>query len=256
MALAPPPARAAGAVFGLKPVGQPPRSGFFVLAGRPGAVLTARLQVVNVSGRAGEVRLYPADATTGQTTGAVYRGASRARADVGAWIVLERTRLSLGPRQAAAVGFRVRVPAQVRPGQHLGGIVAEPVAVTATQRARRGRARFSVKVKEQAIIAVQVNLPGAGPQRLGITRLRAGANPGYQTLLIGLANTGNVFLKGRGTITVTTRGGRRLRRQAFALDTFVPRTSVDDPIVVRGRALPAGRYLGSIAIAYAHRHHD
>ena len=45
-------------------------------------------------------------------------------------------------------------------------------------------------------------------------------------------------------------GNRRLRR-SFALDTFVPDTSIQYPVQVRGRALPAGQYHAAITLHYA-----
>ena len=46
--------------------------------------------------------------------------------DVGAWTRLSVGRVHLRPRQAKVVDFTLRVPRDVRSGDHLGGIVADP----------------------------------------------------------------------------------------------------------------------------------
>ncbi len=39
----------------------------------------------------------------------------------------------------------------------------------------------------------------------------------------------------------------------FNLDTFVPKTHIDFPVYIRGKALPPGRYRGKITIRYRGR---
>jgi hypothetical protein len=80
-----------------------------------------------------------------------------------------------------------------------------------------------------------------------------GGSPGFQTVLLGLRNTGGRMLKARGKLVVQSKAGRVLKRQAFSIDTFLPRTSIEMPVVVRGDALRAGDYTVSVSIAYGGR---
>jgi hypothetical protein len=241
------------AVFAVKPQAPHSPRGYFVLAGAPGQELGGSVLVSNVGRRSGRVDLYPVDATTGQTSGAVYRGPGAARRDVGAWLRLSRSSLTLAPGASEAVAFTLGIPEDASPGQHLGGIVAAPAAPSAVHAGRRGKQSFSVRIQEQAIIAVEADLPGAVQRRMAITSLAPGRQPGYQTLLIGLANQGNVLQRGRGRITVRDDRDRRVLDQRFALDTFVPRTAIGFPLRVSGKALPAGSYMGTVAVAYGTR---
>ena len=241
-------ARAVGPVFALQVTGS--RAPYFVLAGRPRHALDGEVTVINVGGSAGGVSLYPTDATTGQTSGAVYRSPQEPRRDVGAWIRLANRHLRLGPGQADVIPFRVLVPANVRAGQHLGGIVAQPDQPLARIAHRRGKATFHVQVRSIAVIAVELNLPGPRIQHLDITGMRAGTEPGYQTLLLGLTSSGTALTKGSGTVTVTDEEGRERFNHSFTLDTLVPHTHIDYPLQVTGRALPAGNYHAAIEISY------
>jgi hypothetical protein len=246
--LVPPAATAAGgATFSITPMSRAP---YFVFDSRPGAVIRGQVRVVNVSSVAGQAKLYAVDATTGQTSGAVYQSETSPRRDVGAWITLSASTVSLGPHQGAAVSFSVQVPASTRGGQHLGGLVVAPIKPTGTSTGTSGAHTFRVNIQEIAIVAVQVNLPGALTPRLAITGVRASGRPGYQTVLIGLTNTGNSLVKGSGTLQIS-QAGRTVLSQAFALDTMVPQTSIDYPVYVRGRRLAPGSFVAGVTLHYA-----
>jgi hypothetical protein len=227
------------------------RAAYFVLSSHGGASAGGEVTVINVGQHAGGVSLYPTDATTGQTSGAVYQSGQQPRRGVGAWIRLAQRHVTLGARQSTVVPFRVVIPRGVRGGQHLGGIVAQPDQPRARLTKKRGKAAFHVQVRAVAIIAVQLNLPGRLTRRLAITGIRTGAQPGYQTLMLGLASTGSALTKGAGKIIVRDSSGRRRLHQSFALDTFVPHTQIKYPIHVRGRALGAGLYKATITITAA-----
>jgi hypothetical protein len=246
----PAPAGAQGAAFSITPTTQRP---YFVFKSAPGGVVQGQVRIVNVSAMAGQVALYAVDATTGQTSGAVYLSRSAPRRDVGAWIRVSTPRLTLGAHQSAIVPFSVQIPGSTRGGQHLGGVVAAPLQPVTTQVTRRGKNAFRVNVQEIAIVAVQVNLPGRAQQQISISSLSASGRPGYQTLLIGLANTGNTLLKGAGRLAVSTAGGKRVFDHTFRLDTFVPQTHIAFPVYVQRKRLPAGGYRATVTITYGPR---
>jgi Protein of unknown function C-terminal (DUF3324) len=243
-------AGAKGATFSITPTNRAP---YFVFNSSGGSVIRGTARVVNVSSVAGRASLYPVDATTGQTSGAVYESRGAPRNDVGAWIKLAASTLSLGPHKGADVSFSVTVPSGIRGGQHLGGLVVAPTQATATSTTKRGSHSFHVNIEEIAVVAVQVNLPGALTPKVAITGVRASGRPGYQTLLVSLANAGNQLVKGSGKIQVS-RGGKQILSQSFPLDTMVPQTSIDYPVYVHGSRLPPGQYTASVTIPYTGSH--
>jgi hypothetical protein len=238
------------ASFSITPTDHQP---YFILNLRPGTVVLDRVRVTNVTSTTGQVQLFGVDATTGQTSGAVYLSQSAPRRDVGKWIALSTHSLTLGPHQSAVVSFTVRVPRGVRAGQHLGGLVAAPLAPVSTHVTHRAKSVFRVQIHEIAVVGVLVNLPGPQVQRLQITGVSASGHPGYQTLLIGLANPGDTLLKGAGRIAVDKLGAGAAVSRSFALDTFVPQTRIQYPLYLR-RRLAAGRYRARIEIVYGRQH--
>jgi hypothetical protein len=247
-------AAAPRAVFALEALHTSGRATYFILQSRPGATIRRAVRVVNTGERAGTVRLYPVDATTGQTTGAVYRDRHDPRRDVGGWMTPAATRLRLAPRQSATVALTITVPRQVRDGQHLGGVVAENAELAQGPTRRRGRGSFRVDVRSLTIVAVQVNLPGGHRERLAVTGVRPGTIAGHQALLVGLRNHGNRLLKGHGRLTVDSADGAPIRRARFRVDTFVPHTNVAYPVAIPGRGLPDGTYIATVTLRYGHGH--
>lgn len=245
-------ASAAGPSFALKPAGSKAGTPYFTFDARPGADLHGAIRVKNEGDRAGVVRLYGVDARTGQTTGAVYRERTDSRKDVGAWLSISAHSLHLAAGKSRVVDFRVRIPAAVRPGQHLGGIVAENATLKKAGSEKAGRGTFRVDIRDLSILAVQVNLPGKPLEDLRLTTVKAGHAEGFQSILIGIGNTGNQLVKGTGTIVLSGADGEKLKRGHFKVDTFVPRTSIEYPFAVPGQALPAGRYHAEVTVRYGH----
>ncbi len=226
------------------------KTGYFVLAGKPGATIHGVVQVLNVGDREGSASLYAVDGTTGQTSGAVYRSRQEARKDVGGWLRLSKTRVTLPPGAKESIPFTVRVPPGAYAGQHLGGIVVQPLIPSSKTINKTKRSSFHVKIQELSVVAVQVSLPGRRVVKMAITSLRPSGIPAHQDLLIGLSNLGNVLLKGKGSLTIVDSSGKRLRREDFPLDTFTSHTHIHYPVYTAGKPLPVGSYEGTVAIVY------
>lgn len=243
------------ASFSLQPVyydpSNPVTKSYFVFSSKPGQVVKSSIRVTNTGTAMGTASLYPVDATTGQTSGAVYLNQNDPRSDVGAWITLSTPQVTLKPGQSTIVAFQTHVPSTVRAGQHLGGIVAENLTQNGGSQTQ-GNSPFHINVKSLRIIAVQVNLPGVLIEQLAATGVQAGGSNGYQQLFIGLSNTGNVMLKPAGTLQIANAQGRVVKKLALNLDTFLPQTSINYPVGVTGQALGAANYQATLTLNYGH----
>jgi len=224
--------------FALKPVlydpSNPVTQSYFVFDSKPGIVVKSSVRVTNTGTARGSVSLYTVDATTGQTSGAVYLNHDDPRKDVGAWMTLGARQLTLNPGQNQVVSFEVAIPSKVRPGQHLGGIVAENLTQSSSQ---QNNSAIQIKVKNLTIVAVQVNLPGTSVEQLVGTGVQAGGDNGYQQLLLGLSNTGTVMLKPSGSLQVANAQGQVVKNVSLKLDTFLPQTAIYYPVAITGHSL-------------------
>lgn len=254
-----PAALASGANFALRPVMFDPKvpatSSYFVFAGKAGRTVTSQVRVTNAGEQPGTAYLYPVDATTGQTSGTVYLSRKNKRRDVGRWLRLSTTSLTLAPGASRVVSFSFRIPRNAKRGDHVGGIVAENAHLKtgAKSQGQKGHGGFQISIRELTIVAVEVQLKGGKP-RLSAGAVHAGGQGGNQAILLGLSNTGGLLLKPRGRVTVRNSHGRTVKRTALSLDTLIPATKIDYPVYFRGKPLRTGTYRVQIDLAYAGKH--
>ncbi len=242
-------AAAVGAKFALQPVtydpSEPETRSYFIFTTKFGTRIQSRVRIVNSGTQTGTALLYGVDATTGQTSGAVYLTNSASRQDVGSWLTLNERRVTLQPGQSQIVTFWVTIPKSTRSGQHVGGIVAENTSVTTPV-----HSNLQVDLEHLTIIAVQVNLPPPFVKRIVATGITAGGANLYQRLFLSLRNTGTMMLKPTGTLRVTDKQGH-VRTWTLQLDTFLPQTGISYPVPVTGNALGVGSYQATLDLAYA-----
>ena len=237
-------AAAKGPVFGLRAVGNP-KLGYFVYTLAPGAAQRGAVIVTNVGNAAGTVKLYAADGTTGPTTGTVYE-TSQKPTQTGAWVSLAQRSFALPPGGHRKVPFTVRVPANAGSGQWVAGIVAETSEKVASQKPGE-KAHVQIRIRNLTIVAVQVNVPGRRVYAFRIGRVTTGGSRGFQKVLIRVANVGNVLAKPRGAVTIYGKDGRVVETLSFGMDTFLPRTEIDYPVLLK-KALPPGQYSASVKL--------
>jgi hypothetical protein len=232
VALAAAPAAAAApshAAFALRVVG-PAHSGYFLYELAPGTTRSGAVIVTNTGDASGTVKLSTADATTGPSGGTIYL-TDRAAHGPGGWVSMDVRSLTLSAGAHAGVGFRVHVPRGTKPGEYVGGIVARSVH----------DGDDGGRVRDLAIMAVQVDVPGKRVHHLAIGAVSAA---GAGRLVVRVANRGNVLEKPKGSIAIS-RGGRTVETKPLRLRTILPHTSVDYPVALR-QPLPAGTYEAAV----------
>ena len=153
------------------------------------------------------------------------------------------TEVQLGPGESRTISFQVDVPDDVRSGEHLAGL-----SVWAREGEGDGPNEddaVGIDVRSRRIMAVQVNVPGPSEPELVIAGVEPAARPDGLYLEIDIENTGFSLTKGEGYIELPDDGFR----QEFALDTFVPDTSIGYPLKWMDSP-QEGEYRGVVEITY------
>jgi hypothetical protein len=202
-----------------------PESGYYVFDAQPGSSTTQTIMVRDDKSHPIQANIEAVDATTTDATGVAYGKPGSQPSGTGSWILVATPEVTLQPGEARPVDFTVKVPAGTKPGVYLAGISASvPLPkTTATTSADERRATFNVTLQSVRVIAVQITVPGPREPKLVVTGARATTTPQGVALLIGLANRGNDFAKGSGTITVGDTG----LEKSFKIDTFIPGTQIE-----------------------------
>lgn len=186
---------------------------FFTLQAEPGTTVKDKVSVSNLSGTPTTFRIYGADAyNTPRDGGFAVRGPDEANHDVGTWIRLAKSSLTVPPRTRADIPFTLTVPANASPGDHPGAIVALD---TQTE---RGSGKLAVGV--QRAVGARVYLRVSGPSLAALSvehmsvdhgsPLMPGAGSSAATIHYTLVNRGNVTLSPRLAVKATGLFGRTL----------------------------------------------
>ncbi|MDX2643385.1 DUF916 domain-containing protein [Streptomyces sp. PA03-1a] len=186
---------------------------FFTLEADPGTTIADKVSVSNLSGGPMTFRLYGADAyNTPRDGGFAVRGADEENTDLGSWVRLARSSITIPARTRADIPFTVTVPTDASPGDHPGAIVALDTRV--------GAAPGDVRVGVRRAVGARVYLRVAGPGLAALSvehvtvghggPLFPGTGDSHATIRYTLVNRGNVSLTPR--LAVTARGlfGRTL----------------------------------------------
>jgi hypothetical protein len=246
-----PAATGSGASFALTPVhydpSLPATKSYFVAVGRPGATIRNSVRVVNTGSERGTAYLSAVDATTGQTSGAVYDDRRITPHGVGAWVSLSAHSVTLAPKESRVVDVVVRVPRRVHPGDHLGGIVAENAQLTESN----GKGALQIRIRHLTIAAVEVQVPGRAAPAVVVSGVRAGGRHGWQYVYVHLRNLGSLTTRPTARLVLADSQGTQIASRTLHLDTFLPGTEIDYPVLLPKQALSPGRYRATVDLTYA-----
>lgn len=167
----------------------------FYLDARPGASLEDTVTVTNLTERTLEFELHAADAYNTPRDGSfALRQAEDEQVDIGSWIDLEATTLSVPPESAVEVPFTITVPDNAAPGDHTGGLVALDPTIS---RLEGGSGDFGVRRAVGVRLYLRVEgptIPGIRVDDVAVTGPRAALASEATDLTFTLANTGNLQL--------------------------------------------------------------
>ena len=237
--------------FGIKPAKNPSLSSYFNHTLAPGDLTLDEALVVNNGDEPVTLKLYAADATTAINGGTSFASEGETKNGVAHWLTLPFSELSLEPGEKKAVPFLITVPSDASPGQHTAGLVLE--AVTGSAASTRGSTDmgFTVNVIRRAGVAVLIDVPGPHAAGLQITGacLRHQDKERGATFEVAVRNTGNVFVRGQGSLVIADRLGTRLASIPVNMDTVLAGDATHFQVTHPVR-LADGSYLLSAALQY------
>jgi len=213
-----------------------PQGHYYLLSAGPNATVTQSLRVNNPNDHPISVTIEAVDATTGENTGVQLAKPGSAKALTSRWLSVSTPEVTLAPKSERDIPFTVHVPANVPSGQYLAGISASvPLsdADTATT-APSGQAGFSMAVRFQRAIAVEIDVPGPRAPNLQVSSVEPKASSGGVQLGVHINNAGNAFAHGTGVVRVADTG----TDVSFKIDTFVGGTAIVYPFAWTKTVIP------------------
>jgi hypothetical protein len=238
--------------FGIRPTkafeDRPETFSYFSYELTPGAVLTDEALVMNDGEVPVTLKLYAGDGITAINAGTSFgqqgeesTGASRG---VSRWLSLSMTEIALEPGEEMVVPFTINVPSDAASGHHVAGLVVEAPPTEG------GQGQLAVNVVRRVGVAVVIDVPGPHVAGLEITRscLRQQDEQGA-TFEIDVRNTGNVFVKGEGSLPIADGNGEELASIPLSMDTVLPEDATTFQVTHPVR-LADGDYLFTVLLDY------
>jgi hypothetical protein len=223
------------------------RSRFIYNNVKPRNVIHDYVGITNYSSKAVTFHVYASDAFINSSGSFDLLPSSRKPRDVGSWVHLAHTTVTVPGHARVNEPFTLTVPANATPGDHIGGIVA---AITkAGTGANRG-----MKVEERVGARIYLRLGGPLRPILAIgpphVSYHGSVNPfsgGWTSVSYTVRNTGNVVLGGLQIVKVTSPFGTLATVRPSALPYLLPGDAVTVHTKLPG-VFPAGPLKAQIRI--------
>jgi hypothetical protein len=217
---------------------KPDSRGIYRFGATPGGRIEDHVAILNYSDQAATFLIRGTDAVNTPQGGFAALPINERSHDLGAWIVLPRSDLSvtLGPRSDLIVPFLVEVPRNATPGDHIGVITATLVSSVISKSGQRLRllqtvgTRIFLRVSGPLHPALTVTVLAVQEQG---TLDPVGTDKAKVTYTV--SNTGNIALGGLQTVYVSGLfGGRFTAARLPKIQLLLPGYSVKGTVAVTG----------------------
>jgi hypothetical protein len=240
----------ASASFSIAPINYTPPNAsisYFVFNISPGKTFQSQVAVTNTGKAKGTAIISVVDGLTSPTTGTTFADRSIQSQDVGAWLSLDISEVTLNPGERRIVHFQGTIPETTWIGQHVGGIAVEG---TEDSPDPNSKGNFQIKLHNRMVIAIQIDMPGASVEKLEFLKADFGGAYNNQKIMLDFQNTGEMMIKPQGNITISDSSGKALKNESIKMDTVLPHTSFTYPLNLSGDALPPGNYKVTANLTY------
>ena len=208
---------------------------------RPGASFTRRVEVLNDTGRAASVSLYPAASEIADGSFSVLPG--RARNELTEWIRVTPETLQLGPGARAEATVTVAVPSGATGGERYAAVMAEVVEASD---------RPGVAVASRVGVRVYLSVSGDAepPSDFEISTLQAvRQDDGRPAVSAQVRNTGGRALDMSGSLSLTEGpGGLSAGPFPAELGTTLAPGDVTPVAVVLDNAISGGPWTATLTL--------
>jgi hypothetical protein len=206
-----------------------------------------KITIINDSSRAQSITLYPVDATSTSSGGLAMRNQSELRTDIGAWIVLSTSHLTLQPHQHHDISFTIQVPSSVYTGEHLGGIIMQPDSA----KSEGPNSNLGLTVTTRLGIRVYETVPGKPKPELRISNLHLITSK-QPTICFTLRNSGNTIITPTGQTIIEDTWGRSIEYISSPSIVILPGKSIDIHEEGHKHPMIVGLYRTQVRIRYNH----
>jgi len=209
--------------FGARPAypqeGNPRTESIFVHTLEPDDIKDDGVLVINNTTETKTIMIYSVDSTPSTDGGFACKQFSQSKNDVGGWIKLEKSEVTIEPGKKELVPFKITVPSNAAAGEHNGCIITQ-------EKLEKPDGKSGVSLSFRTGLRVAITIPGEIERKLQITDFNVvPKDDGSFSLLLKARNPSNVSIDTDVQVitryffglTHTTNGGQYsiLRNDSF-----------------------------------------
>jgi hypothetical protein len=213
---------------------------------KPGQLVVDHAAVLNVTNQPVTLSVYAADGKNTTAGGYSVVPTSKSSLDVGAWVKLARSQVTVPAHSSVVMPFTLTVPRNAEPGDHAGGIVA---SLRTFAKDAKGN---TVSIENRVGTRLYVRVAGKLVPRIRVDHLEphyeGGGVSGDATVTFTVHNEGNVRLMGRQSVRITdVLGGNIVAKDVPELPELLPQNSFTFSVKALGLK-PVGYFTALVTV--------
>jgi len=194
---------------------------WFIYNINPGETKTSKVDIRNESDKQVSLKIYPVDAITTKDGSFAPESEDSIKKDVGSWINMSVSELSLNPREVKTVDFTINPPLDANIGDHMGAIIIQ------NKDSLGEKNGTSMQVLNRIGARIYLTIPGEKIEKLEIGEFSNTVEKNKIIFQLTLINKGNTRIAPKGEIVIKDKLGNVVdqiqltRREIFPKDTIV-----------------------------------
>jgi hypothetical protein len=178
--------------FGARPAfpieGNPRTESVFIHTLEPNDVKEDGVLVVNNTTETKTILVYSVDSTPSTDGGFACKQFSQAKNDVGSWISLEKSEVTVEANKNELIPFKIRVPSNAAAGEHNGCIITQ-------EKLEKSDLKSGVSLSFRTGLRVAITIPGEINRQLQVTDFSVNSkDDGKFSMQLRVRNPGNVSI--------------------------------------------------------------
>lgn len=213
----------------------------------PGAVIEDVARVINLDSKKATLAVEAVDAGMNEDGGFGLVGSPADNEDIGKWIELSKTEVTLPANKEEIVSFKITVPADAEVGDHIGALAVYQTNPSANKTTKIGGSQVSISTR----VGARIYLTIKGDIVRGLKLLKRSMYGRGQVLMFGLKikNLGNIRADLRMTAKIYSIWGLYDKKEDIQLGQVFPKKTINIQAAWPGKARPIfGLYWASVTI--------
>lgn len=197
---------------------------WFVYTLNPGEIKNAKVDVKNDSDQPVTLKIYPVDAVTTKDGSFAPQSEDSTRKEVGAWINMPTTEVSLNPKEIKKIDFTITVPSSVEVGDHMGAIIIQ------NKKGAEVKAGTTVQIVNRLGARIYITIPGKKISKLEIDSFDNTMEDDKIVFQLSLINKGNTRIAPKGEIEIKNESGELVDKIDLTQREIFPKNTIVLPI--------------------------